>query len=99
MFFAIKSDWSLSVGSEKSVVTASIPGFWKLEKLRLINYAFSLKKISLGFFFWGDVLGSKLNGDMCFIPWEIRLQATHEVGNSVLLTPVFIPPVDMNIES
>lgn len=51
MFFAIKSDWSLSVGSEKSVVTASIPGFWKLEKLRLINYAFSLKKISLGFFF------------------------------------------------
>ena len=44
MFFDIKSDWSLSVGSEKSVATASIPGFRKLEKLRLINRTFSLKK-------------------------------------------------------
>lgn len=34
-----------------------------------------------------------------FFPWEVRLQATHEVGNSVLLTPVLIPPVDLNIES
>jgi len=43
MSLCIKSDWSVSVGSENSVVTASIPGFRKLEKLRLINYTFPLK--------------------------------------------------------